>query len=145
MQHVPYSKLSQGITDLISGRTEVWFGPMGSSLPNINSGKVRALAVTGPRRAKLLPDVPTMTELGIKMGEESSWYGFFAPKGTPKAIIDKVNRDIQKVIDMPDMREREAQLGYRLIGGPPEKLEAFVKAEIAKWDALGKKGAFKTN
>jgi tripartite-type tricarboxylate transporter receptor subunit TctC len=145
MQHVPYSKLSQGITDLISGRTEVWFGPMGSSLPNINTGKVRALAVTGPRRAKLLPDVPTMTELGIKMGEESSWYGFFAPKGTPRAIIDKVNGDLQKVIDMPDMRERETQLGYRLIGGPPEKLEAFVRAEIAKWDALGKKGAFKTN
>jgi tripartite-type tricarboxylate transporter receptor subunit TctC len=144
MQHVPYSQMSQGINDLLSGRTEISFGPMGSSIGNIRAGKMRALALSGPVRAKLLPDVPTLTEIGIKMSEESSWYGFFAPKGTPKAIIDKVNRDVQAVIDMPDMREREAQLGYRYIGGSPEKLAAFLRAEIAKWDALAKKGAFAT-
>jgi tripartite-type tricarboxylate transporter receptor subunit TctC len=142
MQHVPYSQMSQGQTDLLSGRTQIWFGPMGSSLPSIRAGKVRALAVTGPQRAKLLPEIPTMTELGIKMGEESSWYGFFAPKGTPKAIIEKVNRDLQTIIDSPDMREREVQLGYRFIGGPPEKLGAWVNTEIAKWNELAKKGAF---
>ena len=142
MQHVPYSQMSQGITDVLSGRTEVWFTTMGGSLPYIRQDKVRAFAVTGPKRAKLLPDLPTFTEIGIKMGEESSWYAFFAPKGTPKAIIDKVNRDLQTVIDLPEMREREAQLGYRFIGGPPEKLTAFVTAEIAKWDGLAKKGAF---
>jgi tripartite-type tricarboxylate transporter receptor subunit TctC len=142
MQHVPYSQMAQGQTDLISGRTPIWFGPMGSSLPNIRANKARALAVTGPRRAKLLPEIPTMSELGIKMGEESSWYGFFAPKGTPKAIIEKINRDLQKVIDSPDMREREVQLGYRFIGGPPEKLGVWVNTEIAKWSGLAKKGAF---
>jgi tripartite-type tricarboxylate transporter receptor subunit TctC len=142
MQHVPYSQMAQGQTDLISGRTPIWFGPMGSSLPNIRANKARALAVTGPKRAVLLPEIPTMSELGIKMGEESSWYGFFAPKGTPKAIIEKINRDLQKVIDSPDMREREVQLGYRFIGGPPEKLGAWVNTEIAKWNGLAKKGAF---
>jgi len=142
MQHVPYSQMSQGINDLISGRTEIAFGPMGSAVPQIRTGKMRALAISGLDRAKLLPDVPTLTEVGVKMSEESSWYGFFAPVGTPKAIIDKVNRDIQKVLDMPDMREREVNLGYRFIGGPPEKLAAFLKAEIAKWDGLAKKGAF---
>jgi tripartite-type tricarboxylate transporter receptor subunit TctC len=142
MQHVPYSQMSQGYTDLYSGRTEVWFGPMGSSLGHIRSGKVRALALTGPARSKLMPEIPTMTELGIKMGEESSWYGFFAPKGTPRAIVDKINRDLQKVIDMPDMRQREIQLGYRFVGGPPEKLGAWITSEIAKWDGLAKKGAF---
>jgi tripartite-type tricarboxylate transporter receptor subunit TctC len=145
MQHVPYSQMSQGMNDLISGRTEISFGPMGSSVPNIRSGKMRALAISGLDRAKLLPDIPTLTEVGVKMSEESSWYGFFAPKGTPKAIIDKINKDVQAVIDMPDMREREGQLGYRYFGGPPEKLGAFVKSEIAKWDALAKKGAFKAN
>jgi tripartite-type tricarboxylate transporter receptor subunit TctC len=145
MQHVPYSQMSQGYNDLYSGRTEVWFGPMGSSLGHIRSGKVRALALTGPTRSKLMPEIPTMSELGIKMGEESSWYGFFAPKGTPKAIVEKVNRDLQKVIDLPDMRQREAQLGYRFIGGPPEKLAAFVRTEIAKWQSLSEKGAFKTH
>jgi tripartite-type tricarboxylate transporter receptor subunit TctC len=109
---------------------------MGSSIANIRAGKMRALALSGPVRSKLLPDVPTLVEVGVKMPEESSWYGFFAPKGTPKAIIDKINRDIQKVMDMPDMREREVQLGYRFIGGTPERLAAHVKNEIAKWDAL---------
>ena len=142
MQHVPYSQMSQGMNDLISGRTEISFGPMGSSVPNIRSGKMRALAISGPDRAKLLPEIPTLTEVGVKMSEESSWYGFFAPKGTPKAIIDKINKDLQTVIDMPDMREREQALGYRYFGGPPEKLAAFLKAEIAKWDGLAKKGAF---
>ena len=99
--------------------------------------------MSGPARSKLLPDVPTLTEVGVKMPEESSWYGFFAPKGTPKPIIDKINKDLQAVIDMPDMREREVQLGYRFIGGSPEKLGAHLKSEIAKWDALDKKGAFK--
>ena len=143
MQHVPYSQMSQGMNDLMSGRTEINFGPMGSSIGNIRAGKMRALALSGPVRAKLLPDVPTLTEVGVKMPEESSWYGFFAPKGTPKPIIDKINRDLQTVLDMPEMRERELQLGYRYIGGPPEKLAAHLKSEIAKWDALDKKGAFK--
>ena len=142
MQHVPYSQMSQGMNDLYSGRTEVNFGPMGSSIGNIRAGKLRALALSGPARAKLLPDVPTLTEVGIKMSEESSWYGFLAPKGTPQAIIDKVNKDLQTVIDMPDMREREAQLGYRFIGGSPQVLAKHLTSEIAKWDALAKKGAF---
>ena len=143
MQHVPYSQMSQGISDLMSGRTEINFGPMGSSIANIRSGSMRALALNGPLRSKLLPDIPTLTEVGIKMGEESSWYGFFAPKGTPKAIIDKINKDLQTVIDMPDMRERETQLGYRYIGGSPEDLAAYLKSDIEKWQTLEKKGAFK--
>jgi tripartite-type tricarboxylate transporter receptor subunit TctC len=143
MQHVPYSQMAQGITDVLTGRTEVWFTTFSGPLPHIKSGAVRAFAVTGPKRAALLPDLPTFTELGIKMGEESSWYAFFAPKGTPRPIIDKINRDVKKVLAMPDMKEREAQLGYRFIGGSPEELAAFLKHDIAKWQDLAKKGSFK--
>ncbi len=143
MQHVPYSQMSQTYADVFSGRTEIWFTTAGGSLPHVRSGKVRALAINGPARSKLLPDLPTMIELGINMKDESSWYGFFAPKGTPKAIVDKVNRDLQKVIDMPDMREKELALGYRFIGGPPDKLASYLKSEIAKWQELEKKGSFK--
>jgi tripartite-type tricarboxylate transporter receptor subunit TctC len=142
MQHIPYSQMSQSYADIFSGRTEVWFTTAGGSLPHVKSGKVRALAVNGPTRSKLLPELPTMIELGINMQDESSWYGFFAPKGTPKAIIDKINRDLQAVIDSPEMRERELALGYRFIGGSPDKLAAHLKAEIAKWEELSKKGAF---
>jgi tripartite-type tricarboxylate transporter receptor subunit TctC len=145
MQHVPYSQMSQGISDVLTGRTEIWFTTFSGPLPHIKSGAVRAFAVTGPKRAALLPDLPTFRELGIKMGEESSWYAFFAPKGTPKPILDKINRDLKKVLALPDMKEREAQLGYRYIGGSPEELAAFVKAEIAKWDELSKKGSFTPN
>jgi len=143
MQHVPYSQMSQGITDVLTGRTEVWFTTFSGPLPHIKSGKIRAFAVTGPKRAALLPDLPTFTELGIKMGEESSWYALFAPKGTPRPIIDKINRDVKKVLAMPDMKEREAQLGYRYIGGSPEELAEFLKHDIAKWQDLAKKGSFK--
>jgi tripartite-type tricarboxylate transporter receptor subunit TctC len=143
MQHVPYSQMAQGITDVLTGRTEINFGPMGSSIGNIREGKMRALALTGPVRSTLLPDVPTLTELGIKMGEESSWYALLAPKGTPRPIIDKINRDLEKVLALPDIKDRGVQLGYRFAGGPPEKLAAHLKSEIAKWDALEKKGAFK--
>ena len=143
MQHVPYSQMSQGMSDLMSGRTEINFGPMGSSIANIRSGKMRALALNGPERSKLLPDVPTLEELGVKMGQELSWYGVFAPKGTPKEIIAKINKDLQTVIDTPEMRERELQLGYRYFGGPPERLAAYLKADIEKWQTLDKKGAFK--
>ena len=143
MQHIPYSQMSQSYSDIFSGRTEVWFTTAGGSLPHVRSGKVRALAVNGPSRSKLLPELPTMIELGINMKDESSWYGFFAPKGTPKAIVDKINRDLQAVIDTPDMRERELALGYRFIGGPPERLATHLKNEIGKWEALAKKGSFK--
>ena len=143
MQHVPYSQMAQGTTDVLTGRTEIWFTTFSGPLPHIKSGAVRAFAVTGPRRAALLPDIPTMSELGIKMGEESSWYGLMAPKGTPKAIIDKVNRDVEKVLALADMKERETQLGYRFIGGPPDRLATFLKNDIAKWQDLDKKGAFK--
>ena len=143
MQHVPYSQMSQAYSDLFSGRTELWFTTAGGSLPHIRAGKLRALAVNGPARSKLLPELPTMIELGINMKDESSWYGFFAPKGTPRAIIDKVNRDLRTVIDMPDMREKELSLGYRFVGGSPEQLGTFLNAEIEKWRELHKKGAFK--
>jgi tripartite-type tricarboxylate transporter receptor subunit TctC len=142
MQHVPYAQMSQSYSDIFSGRTEIWFTTAGGSLPHIKSGKVRALAINGPARSKLLPDLPTMIELGVNMKDESSWYGFFAPKGTPKAIIDKVNRDLQAVIDSPEMRERELALGYRFIGGPPDRLRDHLKTEIDKWATLAKKGAF---
>ena len=142
LQHVPYSQMSQAYGDVLSGRTEVWFTTAGGSLPHVRSGNVRGLAVNGPARSKLLPELPTMIELGIAMKDESSWYGFFAPKGTPKAIVDKVNRDLQAVIDMPEMRERELALGYRFIGGSPQVLADHLKTEMAKWEDLAKKGAF---
>ena len=145
LQHVPYRGIAATVPDLLAGRLTMVFGNISAMQPLYREGKARALAVTSPQRWPSVPELPTMIELGINMKDESSWYGFFAPKGTPKAIIDKINRDLQTVIDTPEMREKELALGYRFIGGPPSVLAEHLKTEIAKWDELYKKGSFKTN
>jgi tripartite-type tricarboxylate transporter receptor subunit TctC len=133
LQHVPYNSLSQGVMDIMSGRISVWIVTLGGHLGNIKSGKVRALAVSGESRAAQLPDVPTFKEIGIPFVAETSWYGIFAPKGTPRAIVDKINRDVNAVLALPEVKARGATLGYRFAGGPPERLGALLKSEIVKW------------
>jgi tripartite-type tricarboxylate transporter receptor subunit TctC len=133
VQHVPYTSYSQAVTDMISGRISLWITTLGGAVGNIQSGKMRALAVSGRSRAAQLPDVPTFNELGIGFVDESSWYALFAPKGTSKEIIARINADLTRILALPDMKERETTLGYRFIGGPPDKLEAMLRHEIGKW------------
>jgi len=113
VQHVPYTSYSQAVTDMISGRISLWITTLGGAVGNIQSGKMRALAVSGRSRAAQLPDVPTFNELGIGFVDESSWYALFAPKGTPKQIIARINADLTRILALPDMKERETTLGYR--------------------------------
>ena len=143
VQHVPYSSYSQAVTDMISGRISLWITTLGGAVGNIQSGKMRAFAVSGRARAAQLPDVPTFNELGVAFVEESSWYALFAPKGTPKEIIAKVNADLTGILELPDMKERETTLGYRFIGGAPDKLDRFLKDEIAKWAEVAKSASLK--
>jgi tripartite-type tricarboxylate transporter receptor subunit TctC len=138
LQHVPYSQYSQAATDFMTGRISLWITTLGGALPNIKAGKMRALAVSGPARAKALADVPTFSEIGVKFSDEASWYALFAPKGTSKDIIAKINSDMTRILALPDIKERETTLGYRFIGGSPERLAAFLKAEIAKWAEVAK-------
>jgi tripartite-type tricarboxylate transporter receptor subunit TctC len=142
LQHVPYTSFSQTTTDLIAGRLAVWMPTLGGSLGNIQAGKMRALAISGPTRAEGLPDIPTFKELGVEF-EESSWYAFFAPKGTPRPIIDKVNRDVERILALPDVKAKSVTLGYRLVGGSPESLAQFLQGEIAKWAEFAKRGSLK--
>ena len=85
LEHVPYTGVSQAVTDIVAGRISVWLATLGGHLGNIQSGRVRALAVSGPARAQSLPDVPTFAEQGVALVEESTWFGIFVPKGTPQA------------------------------------------------------------
>jgi tripartite-type tricarboxylate transporter receptor subunit TctC len=141
LQHVPYNSLSQGVMDIMSGRISVWIVTLGGHLGNITSGKVRALAVSGESRAEQLPDVPTFQELGVPFVAETSWYGIFAPKGTPRHIVEKINRDVNAVLALPDVKARGATLGYRFAGGPPERLGALLKSEIDKWAEIADKAS----
>jgi tripartite-type tricarboxylate transporter receptor subunit TctC len=142
LQQVSYTQPPQITADVIAGRIDVFLPTTGGHIGNVASGRVRALAVSGRNRAKQLPDVPTFEELGVHFEEETSWYALLAPKGTPKDIIAKINRDVERVLALPDVKEREAQLGFRMIGGPPEKLAAFLKHEIDKWAKVTKSPSF---
>ena len=143
LQHVPYTSVSQATTDVISGRIAVFLPTLGGHLGNVAAGRMRALAVSGATRATQLPDVPTFNELGVKFVDETSWYALFAPKGTRKEIITKVNAEVERILALPDVREKGVTLGYRYIGGPPEKLAAFLNSEIAKWAEVAKSAALK--
>ena len=143
LQHVPYTSVSQATTDVISGRIAVFLPTLGGHLGNVAAGRMRALAVSGTTRATQLPDVPTFNELGVKFVDETSWYALFAPKGTRSDIIVKVNAELERILALPDVREKGLTLGYRYIGGPPEKLAAFLNGEIAKWAEVAKSAALK--
>lgn len=139
LQHVPYpTGMSQAVTDIMTGRISLWLATLGGALGNVQAGKVRALAVSGHERVTALPDVPTFKEQGVAMEEEASWFALFAPKGAPRDVVAKVNRDVERVLGLPDVKARGVTLGYRFIGGPPEKLAVFLKAEIAKWAQVAK-------
>jgi tripartite-type tricarboxylate transporter receptor subunit TctC len=143
LQHVPYTSVSQATTDVISGRIAVFLPTLGGHIGNVTAGRMRALAVSGTTRAAQLPDVPTFNELGVKFVDETSWYALFAPKGTRQEIIAKVNADVERILAMPDVQEKGVTLGYRYVGGPAEKLDAFLKHEIAKWAEVAKSASLK--
>jgi len=112
LQHVPYTSVSQATTDVISGRIAVFLPTLGGHLGNVAAGRMRALAVSGTTRATQLPDVPTFNELGVKFVDETSWYALFAPKGTRKEIIAKINAELERILALPDVREKGVTLGY---------------------------------
>jgi tripartite-type tricarboxylate transporter receptor subunit TctC len=132
MQHVPYRGSAPAVTDLLSGRVQVMFDNMPSCISHVRSGGLRALAVTTATRAPELPDVPTVSET-VKDYEASAWFGIGVPKNTPKEIIDKLNSDINAVLDEPAMKARIAEMGGVSIAGSPADFGKVVVAETEKW------------
>ena len=143
MQNVSYTSLSQAATDLMAGRVALFSPTLGGHLGRIKSGSARALAVSGNQRADELPDVPTFKELGVPFVAETSWYGVYAPKGTPNDIVLKINKDVNDVLALPDVREKVVPLGFRLLGGSPDALKAKLAEETARWADAAKSGALK--
>jgi tripartite-type tricarboxylate transporter receptor subunit TctC len=138
MQNVSYSSVAQASTDLMSNHVAVFIPTLGGYLGSIKAGNLRALAVSGSIRSDELPDIPTFKELGVPFVAETSWYGIYAPKGTPTEIIAKVNHDVGAILEDPDVKVKTSQLGFRLLGGPPERLAATLKSETEKWERLAK-------
>ncbi len=135
MLHVPYKGGGPATTDLIGGNVSFMFDMVPASLPYLTGAapKARALAIANPTRLPLLPTVPTFAELGLKNLEVSNWFGIVAPKGTPKAIVAKLNDAVNRALKEPDLSERITTQGNVIGGGTPEEFAAFVAAETARW------------
>ncbi len=138
IQHIPYTTSAASQTDLMTGRLSFLIPALGGYLGHIQAGKVRPLAVSGRARAAQLPGVPTYQEVGLTLIEEASWYALFAPKGTPDPVVARLNAEVTRILASPDMKERKLKMGFRLAGGSPARLAAFLKSEIAKWADLAK-------
>jgi tripartite-type tricarboxylate transporter receptor subunit TctC len=131
--HVPYRGAPPALTGLIAGQVQTMFGTMLASVPHIRSGKLRALAVTGPQRSSALPEVPNFAESGLPGYDASSWNGILVPAGTPRPIVDRLNSEIVKIMRTPGVLDRLSGDGPIAVGNSPEEFGAFIKAEQVKW------------
>ena len=136
--HVPYKGSGPMIVGLLGGEVQLAFDSLSSSLPQIQAGKFRALAVTTAQRSHVLPNVPTVIESGIANFDVSVWYGIFAAAGTPPAIVQRLNAEFVKAMNAPDAKKAIEGAGYNIVGSTPAQLDAHVKAEIARWSKVVK-------
>lgn len=133
MNHVPYKGSGPALIDLIGGQVDLMFDNMSSSVPHIQSGKLRALAVTSAKRNAILPNVPTIAESGVPAYAGTSWWTLAAPAGTPPAVIDKLNRDVLRAVAAPDAQKQLAALGVTITPNTPAEAQAYFKSETLKW------------
>jgi tripartite-type tricarboxylate transporter receptor subunit TctC len=131
--HVPYRSSPQALNDVMTGRVAMMFVDFALGWPQAKAGNVRALAVTTKERSALLPDIPSMTEAGLPAFDLIPWNAIFAPAKTPKAIVQRLNGELRRIISDPTVKERLAGLGFDAFASTPEELDAFVRADLAKW------------
>jgi len=140
---VPYKGSSMAITNLIGGEIPLTIDTVTAIRSQVSAGKIRAIAVTSSKETDLLPGVPTVASQGIDDFEVIAWNALFAPKGTPKEVITKINLELQKFLAMPEARKRLLELGYDAGGGTPEKLAQFAQAERSKWGPIIERAGIK--
>jgi len=133
MTHVPYKGNAQATAEVVGGHITMIFDGMSSSLPFVRSGKLRAIGITTAKRAAAVPEVPTIAEQGVAGYDVGSWVAMFTTGGTPKPVVEKLNRDLVRILQAPDMRERVAAIGLDPSTMTPAELGAYVKSEMAKW------------
>ena len=133
LNHVPYKGTAPGLTDVIAGHVQITFDAIPPTLPHVKSGRVRALAIGGTQRFPTLPDVPTLAEAGLPNYTFQSWFGIFAPARTPEAVVRTLNRELVRIIALPETRKAFVELGIEPVGTSPEDFGKYLRAEIARW------------
>jgi tripartite-type tricarboxylate transporter receptor subunit TctC len=146
LNHVPYKGSAPSVTAVLAGEVSVLFGTMADVVGHVKSGKLRALAVTSESRIPALPEVPTMIEAGLPGFEATAWFGVLAPAATPRPIVERLNGEINRILQKPEVLKRISQQGSALIlGGTPEKFAEFIRAEIEKWGKVVRDSGAKAN
>jgi tripartite-type tricarboxylate transporter receptor subunit TctC len=136
--HVPYKGAAPALQDVVAGHVHMMFATAASVVQLIRDGKVRALAVTTPKRTAVLPEIPTVDELGLKGFDATTWHGLVAPGATPKPVVERLHRATVEALNDTGVRRSLADLGVDIVGSTPAEFEAYVKAEIPKWTAIVK-------
>ncbi|MEI6721891.1 MAG: tripartite tricarboxylate transporter substrate binding protein [Betaproteobacteria bacterium] len=136
MQHVPYNGSGPALADLVGGHVQLMFDSLPSSMSFIRSGKLKALGASSPKRLAVLPDVPTLIEAGVPDFDLTTWYGVWAPAGTPKDIVARMNAEIVRLVVLPDMKEKLAGLGVEASAFTPEQFAAFNRTEYERWGRI---------
>ena len=145
MQHIPYKGSGPMLIDLLSGTTNMAFDNLSASMVHIKAGKLKALATTGTKRSPALPDVPTVAEAGLAGYDSTSWNAIYAPAGTPREIVEKLNREARAILGVPRDAQVLRRAGSRGGGGTPENLAAFTRAETTKWQKVVKDSGAKVD
>lgn len=133
MTHVPYKGGAPALTDLAAGQTSLMFAILPEAMPLVKAGKLRALAITTAKRSPLAPELPTVAESGVPGYELVAWYGFVAPAGTPKEIVDKLNKAFNAAMEDKEIRDKLSGMGFEIAGGSPERLVEQMRSESKKW------------
>ena len=144
MVHIPYKGGGPALNDVIGGQVPLFFGNLASTLQHVQSGKLRALAVTSGKRSAILPDVPTLNESGLKGTEIYEWNAVFVPTGTPDAVVNKLAAAFQQALDSAEVKARIAQLGGDIQKGSPEQAKKFIEQQISLWGQVIKERAITT-
>ena len=133
MVHVPYKGTAPSIVDLIAGRVSATASGAVSTMPHVNAGRLRALAVTSSKRSLGVPQLPTVAEAGIPGFGNDVWFGLFAPAAVPRNIVNRLYEEISKAIAQPELKERMLASGLEPLGNSPDEFAAYYRAEVAKW------------
>ena len=145
MQHIPYKGSSPALADLVGGQVQLMFDSMPSAMPFIKAGKLRAIAVTTLKRAQALPELPTIAESGYPGFDVATWYGFWAPKGTPAAIVKQLSQAASQALKLQSVQEQYAGMGAEPVGSTPAEFAKYNETELAKWEKIVRASGAKAN
>lgn len=145
MVHVPYKGSGPAHVDLMGGQIQIMFDNIVALMPHFKSGKLRPLAVSSAKRHALLPDVPSIAEVGVRDFETVAWFGFLAPAATPRDVVNRLNAEVVKILAIPEVRQRLLDLGSNIIGNTPEAADRFLRNELDRWGAVVRAANVKPN